>query len=130
MKNILFSIFTILLVSFAISTKAQPQHKKFNAEDMSKMQTEMMKKELNLSDKQTTEVSAINLKFAKKMDEQRKNSEGDREAMHKQMETMQKERNAELKEVLTDEQYEKFLKKEEEMRKNHGRGSGIPEKSE
>ena len=117
MKNILFSIFTLLFVCIAVSTQAQPQHKKFNAEDMSKMQTEMMKKELNLSDKQTTEVSAINLKFAKKMDEQRKNSDGDREAMHEEMEAMQEERNAELKKVLTEEQYEKMLAKEEEMKK-------------
>ncbi len=130
MKNILFSIFTILFVSLTVSANAQPQHKEFNAEDMSKMQTERMKEELNLSDKQTTEVGAINLKFAQKMDEQRKNSSGDRESMREEMETMREERNAEMKKVLTEEQYEKMLKNEEEMMKNRGRGHGGPGRPE
>ncbi len=130
MKNILFSIFTILFVSMALTANAQPQHKEFNAEDMSKMQTERMKKELNLSDKQTTEVSAINLKYAQKMKEQRKNSSGDRESMREEMETMREERNAEFKKVLTEEQYEQMLKNEEEMRKNRGRGPGGPGRPE
>ncbi len=130
MKNILFSIFTILFVSLALTANAQPQHKEFNAEDMSKMQTERMKKELNLSDKQTTEVSAINLKYAQKMEEQRKNSSGDRESMREEMETMQEEKNAEFKKVLTEEQYEQMLKNEEEMRKNRGRGPGGPGRPE
>ncbi len=126
MKNILYSIVALLFLSISAQTNAQPQHQKFSAEDMSEKQTEMMKKELNLSDEQTTEVSAINLKFAKKMDEQRENSSGDRESMHEEMEKMREERNAELKEVLSEKQYKTMLEKEEEMRKNHKGGPGGP----
>jgi len=130
MKNILFSIITVLFVCIATNMQAQPPHKEFNAEEMSKQQTEMMKKELNLTDKQTTDVSAINLKYAKKMENQRKNAQGDREAMRKEMDTMREEKNAEFKKVLTADQYKKWQEKEEEMMKNRGRGPGGPEKQE
>ncbi len=117
---------SILLLGSTTQLKAQPQHKSFNAEDMSKMQTERMKKDLNLSDKQTDEVSAINLKFAKKMEMQRKNSNGNRESMREQMMTMRKEKNAALQKILSNDQYEKMLEIDAERRKNYNRGSGGP----
>ncbi len=57
---------SMLIFGALIQLKAQPHHKDFDIENMSKMQTERMKKDLILTNKQTGEVSAINLKFAKK----------------------------------------------------------------
>ena len=117
---------SILLLGSTTQLKAQPQNKSFNAEDMSKMQTERMKKDLNLSDKQTDDVSTINLKFAKKMEMQRKNSNGNRETMREQMMTMRKEKNAALQKILSNDQYEKMLEIEAERRKKYNRGPGGP----
>ncbi|MCW3788632.1 hypothetical protein [Plebeiibacterium sediminum] len=124
MKKLLLCLMSILLIGSITQAKAQPQQRSFNAEDMSKMQTERMKKDLKLSDKQTDEVSAINLKYAKKIEAQRNKTDGDRASMRDQMTSLRKEKNAELKKILSEEQYEKMLQIEEERRNNHQRGSG------
>ncbi len=126
MKNLLLSMIAVLTFAFAGQTRVQAQQQQRGSMDpieMSKKQTERMKETLHLSEEQLGKVSKINLDFANKRQELRKSASGDRTAMREQMETIRDERNAALQEVLTAEQYKKFLAQEEEMRKN-GPGKG------
>lgn len=125
MKNLLLSMIAVLTFAFAGQTRVQAQQQRGSMDpvEMSKKQTERMKETLHLSEEQLGKVSKINLDFANKRQELRKSASGDRTAMREQMETIRDERNAALQEVLTAEQYKKFLAQEEEMRKN-GPGKG------
>lgn len=135
-------LFTSLLMFLGVMfLNAQPQGGpgRMDPEQMAKMQTEHMATELGLNDKQKTEIEAINLKYAKKMQEIFKaGPSGDRETMRKNMEEINTSRNAEYKKVLTAEQYKKFEASEktrqEERQKRmqeHGQrpnGQGAPQR--
>ena len=83
-------------------------------EERAKRQTEMMKTQLALTPAQEPKVAAINLKYAKKMEDARKITDG--EAQHKAVTNLQSQKDNELKGVFTDSQYKEYLKKMEEMR--------------
>jgi Spy/CpxP family protein refolding chaperone len=68
---------------------------------MAKKQTEWMKKDLSLSDEQSTKVEGINLKYAKKMD-----------ALHQ-------DKEKELQGVLSKEQFDKYKAKKEQRMNEH-----------
>jgi periplasmic protein CpxP/Spy len=87
-----------------------PQGQKRTPEERAKRETEWMKTDLTLMEKQIPLVDTINLKYAKKQDEMRKQMEGqDREAFRPKMEEMQKQKNEELKSVLTEDQLKKYI---------------------
>lgn len=79
------------------------------------MQTQSMVDELKLSDKQTQEVSAINLKYMKKITEAFESIKGDREAMRAKMNELRTQMTAEFKTVLTSEQFAKLQEMEKQM---------------
>ena len=62
--------------------------------------------------------------IAKKTQETRQNAGDDRSGMRDKMKTIREERLTKLKEVLTKEQYDKFIAQEEEMRNNRGQRKG------
>lgn len=129
-------LFTSMLMMFGVMfLNAQPPQGggpgRMEPTEMAKMQTEQMAKDLSLTDKQKTDIEAINLKYAKKMQEMfQAGPNGDREAMRKNMEEIQTSRNAEYKKVLTSEQYtkyeaaEKARREERQKRMQEGRGPG------
>lgn len=110
---------SLLVVSlfFALSLFAQPQPERNrpSAEEMAKMQTQSMVDELKLSDKQTQEVSAINLKYMKKITEAFESIKGDREAMRSRMNELRTQMTDEFKTVLTPEQFAKLQEMEKQM---------------
>lgn len=77
---------------------------------------------LKLTNEQTTKVKAINLKYIKKSQDLRKQANGDRSVMQ----SLQKDKNAEMKSVLTDSQYRKYesMQKESKGGRGGGRGGG------
>jgi hypothetical protein len=92
-------------------------------EERVKTQTDRMKTDLSLTDKQYESVKELNLKYAKKAEELFKKgrenaSENDRDAFRKN----QEERNKELKALLTDEQYKKYEAQEKERRERGREG--------
>ncbi len=87
-------------------------------------QTTMMTDSLSLSAKQAEKVKAINLKYANKSKEARSNSDGDRDKMKASMETIRTEQNAELKKVLTQEQYDRWQTISSKQMKRYGPGGG------
>lgn len=78
-------------------------------EDRAKRQTEMMKEALTLTAAQEPKVEAINLKYAKKMDEVRAASK-DTAVVRKNAAALNTQKDAELKKVLTATQFAQYEK--------------------
>jgi len=76
-------------------------------------QTEWMATELKLDDKQKTDVSNINLKYAKLRDEIFQANKGNREVIQPKVKELNSQKNAELKKVLTAEQFAQLVKMEQ-----------------
>ncbi len=81
--------------------------------------TERMTKQLGLSEEQAAKVAVINSTYAEKMKAERAQSEADREARKTRMRAMKDARDAELKNVLTPEQFEKMLAQREAQKERH-----------
>ena len=93
-------------------------------EQRAQMQTGMMKSKLKLDTNQVLKVQAINLKYAQKFEQIIKGSDG---RMKKAREAiiLQKQKDAELKQVFTTAQYKQYQDFEQEMKsKMMGRLNG------
>ena len=98
-----------------------------SAEDIAERQTKWMSDILDLSDEQLAAIKEINMKYADKLVSQRQSARGNREAMRSLMTRLTKEKDEELKKVLTEEQFALLQKKRQEFMKNRqggGRGQG------
>ena len=116
MKKLILT--TVLIVaSVAIATAQQRQMR--SVEERAQMQDEFMEKRVGLTDDQKATIQAINLEFAKQLNEQMQENRGDRDAMRTKMREIDAARDAKYKEVLTDEQFNKYLdekaKREKEL---------------
>ena len=78
--------------------------------------TEWMKTNLSLSADQEPKVQDINLKYATKVDEV-KSSTDDRKKKMKTLKSNEAAKDAELKSIFTDSQYQTYLSKKDEMKK-------------
>ncbi|MEI6899854.1 MAG: hypothetical protein WCL00_08250 [Bacteroidota bacterium] len=78
-------------------------------EDRAKRQTEMMKEALNLTAAQEPKISALNLKYAKKMEEVRAASK-DTAVIRKNANALNTQKDVELKKILTPEQFTQYEK--------------------
>jgi len=102
-----------ILLVFAISANAQRggDGRGMDPAQRAEMQTKMMVDSLSLSTKQGEKVKEINLKYANKQKEARSaNADGDWEKMRAAMEALRTEQSAELKTVLTQEQFDHWQK--------------------
>ena len=84
--------------------------------------TEMMKENLKLTAAQEPKVAAINLKYAKKNEELR--SIADTAQQRKTFNSTNKQRETEMKAVLTADQFKMYQKQMEEMKAHRGMGGG------
>ncbi len=127
--------FLMLIVAglmFSLTACAQPQQGgqgqgfggggNFNPEEMVKRQTEMIKEAAGLDDATTKKVEAIMLKYSQKMSEMRQGGQMG-EGMREKMMEIREQQNAELKTVMTEEQFSKYEARQQEMRRN---GPGGP----
>ena len=96
-----------------------------NPEEMAERQTKQMKETLNLTDEQLPKVEALNLKYAKKAVVEREGANGNRETMRSSMLKLMKEKDPELKAILSAEQWIKWEKWRKEARENGRRGRGL-----
>ncbi len=125
----------LILLVFAAATTATAQPgggKGGDPVQRAEMQTQLMIDSLSLSTKQGEKVKDINLKYANKIKEARAaNTDGDWEKMRATMDAIRTEQNAELKTVLTQEQYDRWQKiAEAQMQRRGGPGGssgGSPE---
>jgi hypothetical protein len=107
---------TALLMVTALSAPAQlDKLKDTTPEQRAKAQTDLMKAKLSLTSGQAGKVADLNLKYAKKMEPVIKGSAGPFMKM-REVKQINQEKEAELKQILSPEQFEKFLAAREEMR--------------
>jgi len=120
--------FLVIIIAFSFfNTKAfsQDSYEQRTPEERAKIQTEWMKQNLNLSDEQFEKVEPLNLEYALKMEEV-KSIDGKLSKI-KKAKSLSDEKDSKLKTILSEEQFEKYLKKRKELgdkmkenRKNSG----------
>ena len=91
------------------------EKQKMSAEQRAAKITEWMKTNLKLSDEQLTKVDEINKRYAMKVDDIRK-STPDKKEKKSSMKALDKDKDGELKAVLSDDQFKSYLAKKEEMK--------------
>jgi Spy/CpxP family protein refolding chaperone len=113
----------ICLVTGWVSLLISPvfaQQPGMSPEDRAKHQTDMMKTELKLAPDQETKVYAINLKYVQKMHDAR--DIADTAARRKSFESLNKQKDTEMKGVLTPEQFKSYQKLVEDMKARRQQG--------
>lgn len=120
-------LMVILLMSLSFSVVAQRNFQPPSAEESAKKLTEKMKVILALDEKQEKDVYDLNLEYAKKRRELFENRGDDREEMRLKMREINLEYDKELKELLTEEQYKKYIKEKENLfPRPQGNSNGRP----
>ncbi|HEY6436360.1 MAG TPA: hypothetical protein VIY47_07200 [Ignavibacteriaceae bacterium] len=110
-------IFISLVVFFFFSANSYSQEKTIPpAADRATKLTEWMKTNLQLTTEQEAPVQEINLKYANKMDDLRKSSQG-RRAKMQTLKSDSKAKDAELKKILSADQFKTYLAKKDEIKK-------------
>ena len=111
-------MFFASLFMFSLNAYAQHNHDKAmnsTPEERATKVTDWMKKNLQLNDNQVSQVQAINLKYAQQ-NEQLKGGTQTKEEKMKTMKDTEKNRDAELKGILTADQYKKWEAKKSETK--------------
>lgn len=135
MKKLMILLAAALMMSGASMAQdnQRRERRQFNPEDMVKRQTEQMVEALDLDADQATAVLKLNADRMKELsgmrrfgqrnraegEEQERPTEEQMKAMREKMETSQKAYNDEMKKILTEEQYAKYEKMQNQFR---GRG--------
>ena len=114
-----------LIWMMVMTVAAQGGFQNMTPEDMAKRQSEMIKQSTGCDAATSTKVEAICLKYAKEMAAVREKY-ADREARREPMKAVRDKQDADLKGVLTADQYAKMKAAQEEMRKNMQNGGGGP----
>ena len=117
-------MFFMMMVMAAFVANAQPggQGRQFSPEDMANRQTEQLGEYVKMTKDLKQKVYDLNLKYAKKSQELRGGgnfmdmSDSQREKMRSQMNAQQQEKDAEMKKILSAEQYKQYEKFREEAR--------------
>ena len=127
MKKMLFAAVALIFsVSMFAQAPQRGERREFKPEEMATRMADGMKKELNLNDEQYKSVYNLYLKRGEEMKARRdKGQQGQqvsREAHREEMKKNQEAMNAELKKILTAEQYTKY----EEMLKKQRQRQGGP----
>ena len=133
MKRMILAAFALVLsVSIFAQQPQRGERREFKPEDMATMQADRMKKDLNLDDKQYKSVYNLFLKRGEEMKAQfarpQEGQQVDREARRAEMQKQQEAMQAELKKILTPEQYAKYeeMQKKEAERRRQGGPQGGP----
>jgi len=113
MKTILVVIFVTPILSFA-----QPN---MTAESLVKRQIDWMLANLDLSDEQEDQVKVVISKYAKETIDIREKNRADRSKIREKMDGLRNERNDELKNILSEDQLDLYIKYQEEQARNRRR---------
>lgn len=122
MKKVI-GLFLVILIS-TTTVFAQDGNRQGKKGDPSK-RSEKLIEELKLNDKQAADFRKVEADYREKMMKEREAVKDDRAKMREKMTTMRTEKEAQIKKILTDEQYklyqEKLKKAEDSRKKGHGR---------
>ena len=79
--------------------------------------TDRMVKEFSLNEKQAKELQAANLEFAKQMQTKKEQAKAEKKQKREEMKAMRDARETQLKQILTEDQYTAYQKKQAEHEK-------------
>ena len=103
----------ICMFTFARAQEGQMPSPEARASKM----TEWMKTNLNLTADQVSKVQDLNLKYAVKMDSLKNGSQGqDKQNIYDEMKSEGEAKDAEMKSILTADQYKNYQEKKQEMK--------------
>jgi hypothetical protein len=104
-----------MAIGLLVAVAGFSQQQKHTPEERAKMNADRMKTAVNLSDSQYEQVYALNLKYAEKMQDLRKQS-GDREEKKELVRKMRQEQQQEMRTILTKDQLEAYRNYQKEKR--------------
>ena len=116
---------TFLLSVFcgALSYAQQDQKPKVTPEERAQKRIEMMKKSLNLSDDQVAKLQDLQKQQSEQMKQARAKGDATAKPTAEEMKAKRDAYNAQLKTILTPEQYQKYLDQSKNMHKKAKKGS-------
>lgn len=117
MKKVI-GLFLVILISSA-TVFAQNGNRQRKMGDPSQ-RSEKMIEELKLDDKQAAEFRKVEADFREKMNKEREAVKDDREKMREKMITLYNEKEAQIKKILTDEQYKQYQEKQKKAPRKKG----------
>lgn len=110
----------IWTMAICLATSTSLFAQKRSAEDRAKKEAERITKELKLDATQAKKVEKLTISYAKKMKSLRQN--GDRAKMREAFTQMRKEKDAEMKKILTKEQFKKYVEWLKKRQDKRGKG--------
>lgn len=112
----ILALFFVLLFSTTQASFAQSKGKNLSTEQKEELAANMEAyfTDLNLSEAQKTEFKEISEKYASQM-KAVKESDAHKFQKFKKVKSIRKNKNAEMKKLLSDDQYKVYLEKQEEM---------------
>lgn len=117
MKNLLF--LTLFLVTCNLTASAQRGtlhvHEAATSRRVAQVQTRMMDNRMKLIGEQKTRVSRINELYATRLTSLLNNKEMDQPTKLQELQKLHADKKADLKTILTDEQYKEYLKLQQEL---------------
>ena len=108
-------LMSLLAGTLAISACAQKSGTGHTNDDRAQFQTQWMKENLQLTDEQTEKVAILNTKYTRKMDEIKSSWDGKLKRF-KAFRDVMKEKEQELKTILTPKQFDCYMEKRQEFR--------------
>jgi len=105
----------LLIAALFVTTWVSAQQMQMKSpQERAQKQTMWMQKNLGLTEEQNKQVYNINLKYAQQVDEARAGAAGAEKKM--EVRDLQKDKEAELKGVLTGDQFQKYQARQQEMK--------------
>jgi biopolymer transport protein ExbB/TolQ len=130
MKKIGIMMMMLLIASFAGMAQSGGQQRNFDPEEMAKTQTAQIKEKCKLDAAQEKKVHDLLLTNGKKIQVEREKMMAaggpPSDEMRAKMQKIRDEQNAEMKKILTAEQYVQYEKYLEERRAQRQQGGGGP----
>lgn len=109
-----------VLFAAAAGFAAAQQRSIPSVEERAKNQTERIDRLVKLTAAQKAQIQAIDLEYAKQMDQQMRGSNSDHNAVREKIQVINDTREKKYKEALTDEQFKKYsedrVKREQQQR--------------
>jgi hypothetical protein len=106
-----YAFILLTLTGFVSADQQQPAF-----ESMAEKRTELMKVSLSLNNEQVTRIEKINLDAAQRIQELKDKNSRYKRIIFRKIQQVKKERDIELKKVLTNEQWQTYQAKKEELR--------------
>ena len=121
MKKVIGLCLVVLLSSTSVFARENRRMDKRKSDPAQRC--EKMIADLKLDETQAADFRKVEAEFRDKMKAERKQADLDRRKMREKMMSLRDDRDAEMKKILTEDQYKQYLEKQrpQSPRKRHGR---------